>query len=379
MPSHQHFHDQQRHADPTDSPFASSAGADAGSPDGLSALPGWVRSGVRSWGVTRSEESWVSGTLGGVAARYGLDPLLVRGVFAAACLLSAGLALLAYAVAWTVLPGPDGRVLWAQLRRSDFSGAGVGVAAVGGVGLVSLLSGVGITASLVSGGGIAGLAGLAGVGLLVWWLATRWDPKAQRPSVPQRFAERGAGRRGTGRDAGSRASGAGSSLSSPSWYMDTRGPGRTEETAGDEAGFRSSWIDPETGQWRDRPHSREVRAAERVAELEREAAEQRALAAPARRPVLGVLAQGLTLVATIGVSLAAMVAATVFGFAGLGTVLGPAGATIVGGAAALAVLAPVLLLTALRGRRGGLVSAASVFAVGMVVTGVVANLSIVLI
>lgn len=377
MSSHQRFHDQHQHTDPGAS--ASGAGTDAGSADGLSALPGWVRSGVRSWGVTRSEQSWVSGTLGGVAARYGLDPLLVRGVFAAACLLSAGLALLAYAVAWTVLPGPDGRVLWAQLRRNDFSGAGVGVAAVGGVGLVSLLSGVGVTASLVSGGGLAGLAGLAGVGLLVWWLVTRWDPKAQRPSVPQRSSGRGAGRRGAGRDAGSRASGAGSSLSSPSWYMDGRGAAQEEESAPDGAGFRSSWIDPETGQWRDRPHSRDLRAAERVAELEREAAEQRALAARAERPALGLLAQGLTLVVTIGVTLAAMVAATVAGLAGLGTVLGPAGATIVGGAAALLVLAPVLLLTALRGRRGGLVSTASVFAVGMVVTGVVANLGIVLI
>lgn len=379
MSSHQH-----PYADPTADPSASAGAAGAGAEtggDGLAALPAWLRSPVRSWGVTRSEESWVSGALGGVAARYGLDPLLVRGAFAAVCLLSAGLALLAYAVAWTILPGPDGRVLWAQLRRRDFSGAGVGVAAMGGVGLVSLLSGAGITATLVSGGGLAGLAVLAGTGLLVWWLLTRcWDPTAQRPSTR---------RRSTGREghtsAGSRSSGAGSSLSSPSWYMDARRRTGQEESAPDEAGFRSSWIDPETGQWRDRPHSRDLRAAERIAELEREAAAERAaagrgaVAARTERPSLGVLAQTATLLAAGALCLAAMAVSVVAGVSGLGMVLGPAGATIVGGAAALVVLAPVLLLAALRGRRGGLVSGASVFAVGMVVAGVVANLSLVLI
>lgn len=377
MSSHQH-----PYADPTADPSAS-AGAEtgAGPADGLAALPAWLRSPVRSWGVTRSEESWISGALGGVAARYGLDPLLVRGAFAAVCLLSAGLALLAYAVAWTVLPGPDGRVVWAQLRRGDFSGAGMGVAATGGVGLVSLISGVGVTASVLSGGGLTGLAVLAATGLLVWWLLTRcWDPSAQRPSGR---------RRSTGRDghpaAGSRASGAGSSLSSPSWYMDARRGSGQEESAPDEAGFRSSWIDPETGQWRDRPHSRDLRAAERIAELEREAAAERApagrraVAARAERPALGALTQTAALVLAGGLCLAAMAASVVAGVSGLGMVLGPAGATIVGGAAAIVVLAPVLLLAALRGRRAGLVSGASVFAVGMVVAGVVANLSLVLI
>lgn len=360
MSSHQHTD-----ADPTADPFAEHA-----SPEGLSALPAWLRRPVRSWGVTRSEDSWVSGTLGGVAARYGLDPLLVRGVFAAVCLLSAGLALLAYAAAWTVLPGPDGRVLWAQLRRRDLSGAGVGVAAVGGVGLVSLLSGVGITASLVSGGGLAGLAGLAGVVLLVWWLATRWDPKAQRPSLPRRFSRRSDrwNRRGDAADTGS-------SLSSPSWYMDARRRAQPEESAPDEAGFRSSWIDPETGQWRDRPHSRDLRAAERVAEIEREAARERALAARADRPALGLLPQSVAVAVAGTFALAAMAGTVTFGLAGAGLAFGPAALVIAGGAAALLVLAPVLLLAALRGRRAGLVSVSSTLAVGMVASGVLVNVA----
>ena len=370
MPSHEH-----PYADPTADPTADAfaASTQPGPADGLSALPGWLRRPVRSWGVTRTEQSWVSGSLGGVATRYGLDPLLVRGVFAAACLLSAGLALLAYAAAWTVLPGPDGRVLYAQLRRRDLSGAGVGVAAVGGVGLVSLFSGVGLTATVVAGGGLTALAGLAGVGLLVWWLATRWDPKAQRPSASGgSLSVRVTRRRDT--------EGPGSSVRTPAWYMSSRQGAPQQDDEADEAGFRSSWIDPETGQWRERPHSRERRAAERVAELEREAAREReatrerALAARAPRPALGLLPQSAAVVLAGALSVTVMAAVGLFGIEALGT-FGVAAMVIAGGAAALMVLAPVLLLAALRGRRAGLVSVSSALAVGMVAAGVLMNLT----
>lgn len=370
MPSHQHPYADQT-ADPTADAFA--AGTQPGPADGLSALPGWLRRPVRSWGVTRTEQPWVSGSLGGVATRYGLDPLLVRGVFAAACLLSAGLALLAYAAAWTVLPGPDGRVLYAQLRRRDLSGAGVGVAAVGGVGLVSLLSGVGLTATVVAGGGLTALAGLAGVGLLVWWLATRWDPKAQRPSASGgSLSARVTRRRDT--------EGPGSSVRTPAWYMSSRQGAPQQDDEADETGFRASWIDPETGQWRERPHSRERRAAARVAELEREAAREReatrerALAARAPRPALGLLPQSAAVVLAGALSVTVMAAVGLFGIEALGTFGVPA-MVIAGGAAALMVLAPVLLLAALRGRRAGLVSVSSNLAVGMVAAGVLVNLT----
>ena len=71
-------------------------GAAAGEtgPDGLDALPGWLRRAVLSWGVRRSPASWVGGVLGGVAERYRIDPLLARGVFVAVCMISAGLGLL---------------------------------------------------------------------------------------------------------------------------------------------------------------------------------------------------------------------------------------------------------------------------------------------
>lgn len=65
---------------------------------------------LRGIGLYRSDERWVGGVAGGVAARFGLDPLLVRGIFLATMLLG-GFGLVVYAVAWALLPEErDGRI-----------------------------------------------------------------------------------------------------------------------------------------------------------------------------------------------------------------------------------------------------------------------------
>ena len=65
---------------------------------------------LRGIGLYRSEERWIGGVAGGVAARFGLDPLLVRGIFLATLLLG-GFGLVIYALAWALLPEErDGRI-----------------------------------------------------------------------------------------------------------------------------------------------------------------------------------------------------------------------------------------------------------------------------
>lgn len=65
---------------------------------------------LRGIGLYRSDERWIGGVAGGVAARFGLDPLLVRGIFLATLLLG-GFGLVLYAVAWALLPEErDGRI-----------------------------------------------------------------------------------------------------------------------------------------------------------------------------------------------------------------------------------------------------------------------------
>jgi phage shock protein PspC (stress-responsive transcriptional regulator) len=64
---------------------------------------------LRSLGVTRRDDAWVAGVCSGIAARTGLDPLLVRGIAIVIALLG-GPVFLAYAVGWALLPDARGHI-----------------------------------------------------------------------------------------------------------------------------------------------------------------------------------------------------------------------------------------------------------------------------
>ncbi|MBV1779909.1 PspC domain-containing protein [Paeniglutamicibacter sp. ABSL32-1] len=64
---------------------------------------------VRELGLQRGEDHWVGGVASGVAQRFGISPILVRGAFVALCFV-AGLGLLVYGVGWALMPGPDGKI-----------------------------------------------------------------------------------------------------------------------------------------------------------------------------------------------------------------------------------------------------------------------------
>ncbi|WP_225753093.1 PspC domain-containing protein [Actinotalea sp. Marseille-Q4924] len=84
--------------------------------------------GIRRAGIVRSEERWIGGVAGGLARRAGIDPLVVRGLFVLTSFLG-GLGLVAYAVAWALLPEEkDGRIHLQQLFRGHFDVALIGIA-----------------------------------------------------------------------------------------------------------------------------------------------------------------------------------------------------------------------------------------------------------
>ena len=69
---------------------------------------------VRELGLQRGEDHWVGGVSCGVAQRFGISPILVRGIFVALCFV-AGVGLLLYGLAWArwadPLPGGPRRAL----------------------------------------------------------------------------------------------------------------------------------------------------------------------------------------------------------------------------------------------------------------------------
>ena len=78
---------------------------------------------IRRAGLWRAPDRWLGGVCGGLAARLGWDPLLVRGLFIFLALITGGGgALVLYGAAWLLLPeAADGRIHLEQVIKGDWS------------------------------------------------------------------------------------------------------------------------------------------------------------------------------------------------------------------------------------------------------------------
>ncbi|KZE89220.1 PspC domain-containing protein [Microbacterium sp. TNHR37B] len=85
-------------------------------------------------GVVRSE-GWIGGVAAGLAARLRVDPLIIRGVLVVAALFALP-AILAYAVAWALLPDLDDRIVLRDALHGRLTAALGGVAVFAIVGLL---------------------------------------------------------------------------------------------------------------------------------------------------------------------------------------------------------------------------------------------------
>lgn len=85
---------------------------------------------MRRIGVVRTNDRWIGGVAGGIAHRFGIDPLLVRAIFGLAMLFG-GAGLIVYGLAWALLPEQsDGRIHLQETIRGRFD-----VALLGAIGL----------------------------------------------------------------------------------------------------------------------------------------------------------------------------------------------------------------------------------------------------
>ena len=144
---------------------------------------------LRSLGVPR-QPGWIGGVTAGIAARLGIDPIIVRGILVVVALFLP-VAFLAYGAAWLLLPDTTGRIHLESMLRGVFESALVGIA---GFVLVGLL---GLGGPWWFGGwdwDVDGWGGpfrwlgvvwlmlvLAGVVTLIVWLARRASPAAAVP------------------------------------------------------------------------------------------------------------------------------------------------------------------------------------------------------
>lgn len=90
---------------------------------------------VRQLGIWRTQDRWAGGVAAGIAHRFGVDPLLVRGLFVLVTLFG-GIGLVVYGLAWALLPeASDGRIHLEQAVRGHVDVALAGAAVTLIVGL----------------------------------------------------------------------------------------------------------------------------------------------------------------------------------------------------------------------------------------------------
>jgi phage shock protein PspC (stress-responsive transcriptional regulator) len=125
---------------------------------------------IRAFGAVRPDEGrWAAGVAAGLARRWGIDPLLVRGGFVLLALFG-GVGLLLYGLGWLFLPHPDGRIHAQEVLRGTVTAGFVG-------GLVAVLADLGGSGwrhddwygPRPFGGGLVMIALIA---LAVWWFTS---------------------------------------------------------------------------------------------------------------------------------------------------------------------------------------------------------------
>ncbi|MDR6987774.1 phage shock protein PspC (stress-responsive transcriptional regulator) [Paenarthrobacter nitroguajacolicus] len=143
---------------------------------------------IRNQGVRRGPDRWIGGVASGIAHRFGIDPLIVRGIFIVLALF-AGVGVLLYGIAWALLPEPDGRIHVQEAAAGRWSGGMTGALITTIIGLPGLGRGF-------WGWGWDGLPGvfwtlfwMGGVFYLIYFLvqrnkASKGNPPVNRQNYP---------------------------------------------------------------------------------------------------------------------------------------------------------------------------------------------------
>ncbi|MEC5190098.1 MULTISPECIES: PspC domain-containing protein [unclassified Arthrobacter] len=95
---------------------------------------------IRRQGIRRGRERWVGGVASGIAERFGVDPLIVRGILIVLTVF-AGVGVVLYGIAWALLPEPDGRIHVQEAAAGRWSSGMTGALITTVIGFPSLGTG----------------------------------------------------------------------------------------------------------------------------------------------------------------------------------------------------------------------------------------------
>ncbi len=142
---------------------------------------------IRSQGIYRGRDRWVGGVASGIAARMGVDPLIVRGILIVLSIF-AGIGVLIYGIAWALLPEPDGRIHLQEAAAGRWSAGMTGALITTIIGFPGLGTGVWGWDRHGFGGFVWTVFWLGGISYLIYYLVqrnkTRNGTAAMSPQSP---------------------------------------------------------------------------------------------------------------------------------------------------------------------------------------------------
>ena len=355
---------------PEQQPGSTTPGTGAGNGTGPSPTPDTGGNRFFSWlrglGLTR-QPGWIGGVCAGIAARLGIDPLIVRGIVVVLALFGAPVVLL-YAAAWLLLPDAGNKIHLEELVRGRFESPIAAIAVLLAIALLPpfqvfpVFGGYFWDGPVWSGGIGHALWTLLVIGAVVWfivWLIRRGSQGAtphppHAPNTPH-------GSKNGAADAAFATSAP--TTTAPSATFTPPPPAPTgNPSAADLAAWRqqqAAWKAEHDIFRRQEASARQAATAaaneriraQRIAESTQRAAAYREERARSRsHPLYSFVVIGLALVAGGIVTLIGTDSGTNFNAAAL----------LVGVASAIAVLAVGIIINGIRGKRAGGSSAVAI-------------------
>ncbi|CAN5296472.1 hypothetical protein BH11ACT5_BH11ACT5_26890 [soil metagenome] len=146
---------------------------------------------MRGLGITR-EPGWIGGVAAGIAARLGIDPLIVRGIIVVVAVLG-GPAILLYAAAWLLLPDAKNKIHLEELVHGRLESPIAGIGAMVLLSLLPIAQGFWYTGALYwgqpswgesIGRAVWALVVLAAIVAFIVWIARRSSDSAEPLITP---------------------------------------------------------------------------------------------------------------------------------------------------------------------------------------------------
>ena len=146
---------------------------------------------MRGLGITR-QPGWIGGVAAGIAARLGIDPLIVRGIIVVVAVLG-GPALLLYAAAWLLLPDAKNKIHLEELIHGRLESPIAGIGAMVLLSLLPIAQGFWYTGALYwgqpswgesIGRAVWALVVLAAIVAFIVWIARRSSDSSEPLITP---------------------------------------------------------------------------------------------------------------------------------------------------------------------------------------------------